>query len=82
MKKQDLTNRIEEILFSGLGKNVQLTNDFTLLVTVVRLPSGALETIVNYQNLPEKIQYLINAYDDDLKLKTCPEIQLIDFILQ
>ena len=52
-----------------------------LLVTVVKLPSGALETTINNSNIESKIEYIINAYDENLKLKTCNEIQIKDFII-
>lgn len=53
----------------------------SIVVTVVRLPSGALETIVNNQCLDSKIQYIPNAYDENLRLKTCNDIQLMDCII-
>jgi hypothetical protein len=53
----------------------------SLIVTVVLLPSGAKEVITNYQRLDEKIKYLMEAYDENLRLKSCPEIQLLDFII-
>jgi hypothetical protein len=51
------------------------------IVTVCVLPGGAVETLVNYQNLHEKRNYLLNAYDDNLTLKTMPEIKLLDCIV-
>lgn len=51
------------------------------IITVCSLPGGAVETLVNYQNLHEKRNYLLNAYDDNLKLNTMPEIKLLDCIV-
>ena len=51
------------------------------IITVCTLPSGGLETIVNYMCLDEKRDYLLNAYDEQLKLKTMPDIKLIDCIV-
>lgn len=56
-------------------------DDLRLIVTVVKLPTGAYEVITNYEKLSEKIEYLLNAYDDDLRLKKCQEIKLMDCII-
>lgn len=52
-----------------------------LLVTVVQLPTGALEVIQNTQQLDTKITYLSDAYDDDFKLNNNPNVRIVDFIL-
>lgn len=70
MKKLDILYKLEK-----------LKGKMQLLITVIKLPNGALETIVNYNNLGEKMDYIVDAYDDNLKLKTCQDIQIIDFIL-
>jgi hypothetical protein len=44
-----------------------LTEQPRLLVVVVKLPSGAIETISNTQNLNDKINYYTEAYDDEFK---------------
>lgn len=70
MKKLDLLKKLE-----------LLKGKMQLLITVVKLPNGALETITNYQNLGAKMDYLVEAYDDDMKLKTNKNIQIVDCIL-
>lgn len=55
--------------------------DPKVLVVVVQLPNGALETITNTYKLDEKIQYYTNAYDERFKLKTNPNVQIVGFIL-
>jgi hypothetical protein len=71
--KNKLIEKWEKV--SNLGHGARL------IVTVVTLPSGALEVITNYQKLDEKMEYLINAYDDNLVLKSCPQIKLLDCII-
>lgn len=51
------------------------------LTTSCTLPSGAVETITNYHNLDEKIEYLLNAYDEKLHLKTMKDIKLVGCML-
>lgn len=36
--------------------------------------------IVKHGNLDYKLKYYLEKYDDELKLKTCPEIQIISAI--
>jgi hypothetical protein len=52
-----------------------------VLVTAVKLPTGAIEVITNTQNLPEKIKYLIEAYDIDFKLIANPNVQIVGYML-
>lgn len=40
------------------------------IVTAVQLPTGALELAVNNKNIAEKIDYILEAYDEEMRLKT------------
>lgn len=44
------------------------------IVTAVKLPTGAVELAVNTENIAEKIDYILEAYDDDMHLKTNTDI--------
>lgn len=44
------------------------------LVTAVKLPTGAIELAINNQSIKEKIEYILEAYDEDMHLKTNTEI--------
>ena len=46
----------------------------TYIVTAVKLPTGAIELAVNHENIAEKIDYILEAYDDQMRLKTNPDI--------
>ena len=48
----------------------------TYLVTAVKLPSGAVELAVNNTAIKEKIDYILEAYDEDMRLKTNPAIEM------
>ena len=71
MTKNDLIKKIDTI-----GRD-----NISLIVTVVQLPSGAKEVIVNSQELTDKIDYLLQAYDENLVLKTFDKIRMLDFII-
>jgi hypothetical protein len=69
MTKQELIKIVDEV------------ENPTLIVTVVLLPTGAKEVIVNHEFINEKIEYILKAYDDGLNLLTCPNIKLLGLIL-
>jgi hypothetical protein len=52
-----------------------------VLVVAVRLPSGAIETITNYHDLPRKILYYTESYDDNFCLKANSGIQIIGYMM-
>jgi hypothetical protein len=54
---------------------------FDVLVTAVKLPTGAVEVITNTQNIESKIDYLKTAYDDDFKLNNNKDVQIVGFML-
>lgn len=53
----------------------------TYLVTAVKLPTDAIEITVNTSNIEQKIEYILEAYDDDMKLKSTPEIQMTNLMI-
>lgn len=53
----------------------------TYLVTAVKLPTGAIELAVNTDNIPEKIDYILDAYDGDMCLKTNREIVMQNIMI-
>lgn len=46
----------------------------THIITAVKLPTGAIEVAVNNQGIKEKIEYILEAYDEDMRLKTNTDI--------
>ena len=64
-------------------KAMGLTEHFKpkYLVTAVKLPTGAIELAVNTENIPEKIDYILEAYDEDMRLKTNPEIVMSNLMV-
>ena len=51
------------------------------LVTAVKLPTGAIELAVNNQNIADKIDYILEAYDDDMQLKTNTSIKMKNILI-
>lgn len=56
-------------------------SEFKVLVTAVKLPTGAIEAITNTEFLETKIEYLKDAYDHEFKLKNNPNVQIVGFML-
>ena len=53
----------------------------TYLVTAVKLPTGAIELSVNQHGLEEKIDYILEAYDGDMRLKTNTDIVMQNIMI-
>lgn len=53
----------------------------THLITATKLPTGATEITVNTDNIKEKIEYILDAYNDDMCLKTNPEVQILNMMV-
>ena len=58
-------------------------NDFTpkYIVTAVKLPTGAIELAVNTDNIVEKIDYILGAYDEEMHLKTNTDIVMSNIMI-
>ena len=46
------------------------------IVTAIKLPTGAVELAINDKHIKEKIDYILEAYDDEMRLKTNLAIQM------
>lgn len=46
------------------------------IVTAVKLPTGAIELAVNDTYIKEKIEYILDAYDEEMRLKANPAVQM------
>jgi hypothetical protein len=52
-----------------------------LIVTAVQLPTGAIETITNTAFIPDKLGYLMNAYDEQFRLKANPSVKIVGYMI-
>ena len=46
------------------------------IITAVKLPTGAIELAVNDKFIKEKIAYILEAYDEEMRLKTNTAVQM------
>ena len=53
----------------------------TYIVTAVQLPTGAIELATNTESIESKIDYILEAYDEDMRLKTNPEVSMRNLMI-
>lgn len=51
------------------------------LVVATKLPSGAIELQVNTSEIANKIDYILDAYDADMHLKTSTDIVIQNILI-
>ena len=51
------------------------------IVTAVQLPTGAVELAINDKEIASKIDYILEAYDDDMRLKTNTSIVMKNIMI-
>jgi hypothetical protein len=52
-----------------------------MIAVAVKLPTGAIETIVNYHDVGSKMVYYLDAYDNEFKLKANTSIQILNYMI-
>lgn len=65
----------------------EIINDFykeegliLYMIIIVQLDSGKKELILNTQDIENKFSYYLSAYDDNLYLKTNPNIKISEWM--
>jgi hypothetical protein len=72
--RHELDLELENIYREGGGY-------LTHVITVTKLPTGAHEVQVNTEELPAKLQYISMAYDQDMRLRSNPQIQIMGLLI-
>ena len=67
-KKQQLINECREAM----------DKDNAGITLFIQMPTGE-EELIHNPNLAAKLDYIERAYDDDLHLKSCPEIRINEY---
>ncbi len=51
-----------------------------VLVTLVKVPpKNSIEVITNTMNICSKVEYIRDAYDEDFKLKSNPQVEIVGY---
>lgn len=75
--KNNLRLAVEQSLVDIVLQGTQPSH----IVTAVKLPTGAVEIAVNTEHTGEKLQYIVNAYDNHMRLKTNTDIQMLNVMV-
>ncbi len=72
--------------YLGLVKDSMDTTDTdafvpVVIVTAVKLPTGAVEITTNTQDIGAKIDYILEAYDEHMRLKTNSEVVMQNLMI-
>lgn len=69
-----MTKQQFELLF---GEGCKIHKGITKMVIAVQLPNGATELIINTDQIMQKYRYYLEAYDDEMTLKTNDKIKIV-----
>jgi hypothetical protein len=72
------------ILLDKIGKKIDDTEDIfdpSYIITAVKLPTGAIEIAVNDKLIKEKLEYILEAYDDDMHLHANKDVVLVNLMV-
>lgn len=53
----------------------------SFIITAVKLPTGAIELATNDKFIKEKIEYILEAYDEEMCLKTNNDIRMVNIMI-
>jgi len=68
---------MKDMFSPGNGKPIKGRD---VLVTLVKVPPlNSIEVITNTMNIPSKVEYIKEAYDEDFKLKNNPEVEIVGY---
>ncbi|MBL0387915.1 hypothetical protein JJB07_14840 [Tumebacillus sp. ITR2] len=70
-------NQIRRLLEQTRDDMVAAGYKYTHLVTIVELPTGAREVIVNTDGLQSKIEYLLKTYDENMRMQANSAISIV-----
>ena len=65
-----------KIMYNSMNAEGEGMESFkpTYFITAIKLPTGAIELAINTENIKEKIEYVLDAYDENMCLKVNPSI--------
>lgn len=70
----------EKELFLQACRMANAKQPITKMVIAVKLPTNAIELIINTEDLLRKVDYYQQAYDDNMQLRTNPSIKIVGWL--
>lgn len=71
----------QEVFLRDYERCVNSHGKARVLSVAVLRPTGAVEVITNHAHLNQKMDYYMSAYDENMRLKVNPEIQIIGWMV-
>jgi hypothetical protein len=77
-----MTNKEAFIQAFEESKSIREKNGkkITKMVIAVQLPTGAVELIINTEQIDEKVVYYGTAYDEQLRLRNNPDVRIVGYM--
>lgn len=75
-----MSKKMNKFLDDYNTKNIESNGNLSKMIIVVELPQGQKEIIINTEKIPDKMEYYLNAYDDNLHLKANPKIKIVGWL--
>lgn len=77
-----MVDYVSDVKKSLILEGASINNPFEncALQLRIQMPTGEIETIIN-PNIKAKIEYINRAYDEDLRLRTCPDIYIVSYTI-
>ncbi len=60
--------------------NLKARGKLSKMVVAVKLPTKTTELIINTEKLDDKYEYYLEAYDEDMRLKSMHKIQIMGWM--
>ena len=76
-----MTNKVRKSILQQLADIQALDLMPSHVVTAVQLPTGAVEIAINTEKIPEKLQYMLDAYDAEMRLKINPAVRMLNVMV-
>jgi hypothetical protein len=73
--------KLREAFETQVYRGRQTPLPFSQLVLAVRHSSGAIEFIINTENVESKIDYVLNVYNSKFQLHANPTIEIAGYLL-
>lgn len=67
--------------YEFLNQALEDIAEIKVITVAVKLESGAIEVITNTEDTFNKAHYYAEKYDNDFKLKSNPNIQIVGFMI-
>ena len=77
MDSRNLRIKVSQLYSDAINGRITVHN----IATFVKLPTGAIELAANTEHLVDKLNYILSAYDTEMRLRANTEVQMVDIMV-